>query len=946
MFEGASDHVHRHFASKGPGAGRGILGTASRFALALLVLLVSSCSCGRTIDEAPAAKEGDSSDSSHSAAIRLPQPSFSGERMGIDPFLEPRQRIEALVEEQRRRNRSGRGVPPLTLDERIADEFAGLSGDDQAAWQQARDELLSAGRAGGVAAGLAQLDAVLDLERRLFGESSARVAGTLLQGARLRIEHQDFTNARLALQQYREILHGIYGADYWLAEEARGKLQILDRLERLPEDAQKLLQFEQLMLAQYRQHAERLDFRRALEFGERYYQLCHVVYGDEDPQTGLAANNLAHAHAANEDFRAATALYQETLSLMLRHFRVANPLMAVVLQNVGTMFQYQGRPALAESYLRLAIEVNGVCQGTSNSVYATNLNNLAYLYETVGDAARAIEVLGQARAIRARLLAQAQQRLESDPTLQTAVREHQLQLAFVYLNLGSAYTPSDPVRAEAYLREGVAIRRKLLGDSPSTARALNTQANLYQTLGDHARAKELLAEAIAMYRKSPQPGILDVSTAINDLATVHFDLGQHDVAIELLAAALTMQTGSLGAEHPAALRTKAHLAKMAFAAGRLDLAEKLQQEELRARASTFGEDSFPYALALMNRSETYRELGRLPLALQDCEQAMRIVSSLTGQRSDHYALLLFRQARIFWQQGDSERARGLMAASIGLTADYIDVAAPALSDRQQLALLESLRYRLDEYLTLTCGVEQADTDAYQQLLRVKGNVFSRQRLARLVRDRPELETPVIAVRQLAAEIAALASRTPTGENRESWRRQMVALSEARERLERELAQAAPTIIAPSPPEIAEALPPGVTLVDFLEYQHRLPAGAAGKTDRDERRLVAFVIAADHPPRRIELGPAEPVAAAIDEFRETIRSRRDASKLTAQADWLRQLVWEPLQPHVATPAVMVSPDGALARLPWAAVAANRPGSCLVDQFELVTVPAARFLAKVF
>jgi tetratricopeptide (TPR) repeat protein len=551
-----------------------------------LVLLVSSCSSGPTTDEASSGGETAATGFSDPLEPSLPPPKFSVERIGDDPFLEPRQRIEALVEVQRTPGRTGRGEPPRTLEARIAEEFARLSTDDQAAWHQARDAISRAIRTDGPTAGFAQLDAVLDLEERLFGTASARVAGTLLQRARLRIEHQDFAHARSDLERHCEILHGIYGTEYWLADEARCKLQVLDRLERLPEDVQKLLGFEQVMLAQYRQHAERQDFRQAAEHGQRYYQLCQVVYGDEHPQTGVAASNLAHAHAANEEFQAATALYQEALTLLLRHFRVVNPLMAVVLQNIGTMFQYEGRPALAESYLRLAIEVNGACYGTSDSVYAITLNNLAYLYETVGDAARAIAVLGHARTIRAQLLAEAQRRLESDPSLQAAVRGHQLQLAFIYLNLGSAYTPSDPVRAEAYLREGVAMRRRLLGDSPSTARAINTQANLYHTLGDRARAKELLTEAVAMYRKSPQPGILDVSTAINDLATVHFDLGQYDVAIELLAAALAMQTGSLGGEHPTTLRTKANLAKIALAAGRLDLAEKLQQEVLQARAAT------------------------------------------------------------------------------------------------------------------------------------------------------------------------------------------------------------------------------------------------------------------------------------------------------------------------------------------------------------------------
>jgi CHAT domain-containing protein len=76
-------------------------------------------------------------------------------------------------------------------------------------------------------------------------------------------------------------------------------------------------------------------------------------------------------------------------------------------------------------------------------------------------------------------------------------------------------------------------------------------------------------------------------------------------------------------------------------------------------------------------------------------------------------------------------------------------------------------------------------------------------------------------------------------------------------------------------------------------------------------------------------------------------RRD---LERQADergaTLRRLVWEPLAKHVpvGVKAVYLSPDGDLARLPWAALPGRQPGTVLLEEYALAVVPHAAFLLE--
>ena len=60
--------------------------------------------------------------------------------------------------------------------------------------------------------------------------------------------------------------------------------------------------------------------------------------------------------------------------------------------------------------------------------------------------------------------------------------------------------------------------------------------------------------------------------------------------------------------------------------------------------------------------------------------------------------------------------------------------------------------------------------------------------------------------------------------------------------------------------------------------------------------------------------------------------------------LHKLVWEPLAQYMpkGTTTVYLAPDGVLSRIPWAALPGDRPGTVLLEQYALATIPHAPFL----
>ena len=93
-------------------------------------------------------------------------------------------------------------------------------------------------------------------------------------------------------------------------------------------------------------------------------------------------------------------------------------------------------------------------------------------------------------------------------------------------------------------------------------------------------------------------------------------------------------------------------------------------------------------------------------------------------------------------------------------------------------------------------------------------------------------------------------------------------------------------------------------------------------------------------RAVDLGPAAPIEAAATTWRAAIQARQESPA----AGEVRRLVWEPLARQFApeTSTVVLALDGDLTAVPWAALPGEQPGTVLLQQFALATVPHAPFL----
>jgi serine/threonine protein kinase/CHAT domain-containing protein/WD40 repeat protein len=148
----------------------------------------------------------------------------------------------------------------------------------------------------------------------------------------------------------------------------------------------------------------------------------------------------------------------------------------------------------------------------------------------------------------------------------------------------------------------------------------------------------------------------------------------------------------------------------------------------------------------------------------------------------------------------------------------------------------------------------------------------------------------------------------------------------------------------SPSDLRKILPDGAVFLDLLSYTHlqldpKKP-GWAGVTRTPS--YLAFVVSRDQV-HWMDLGEAAAIERAVSLWRTALTT----TEIPVSADLpakVQQLVWAKVRPLFpkGTKVVYIAPDLALARVPWAALPGNRPGTLVLEEYAVACVPHGSFL----
>jgi CHAT domain-containing protein/tetratricopeptide (TPR) repeat protein len=539
------------------------------------------------------------------------------------------------------------------------------------------------------------------------------------------------------------------------------------------------------------------------------------------------------------------------------------------------------------------------------------------------------------------------------------------------------HSQSQSAAAEPYLRDALSMRRRLYpptkypdGHLVLVQSLIGVAASLTNQ-GRPAAAEPFLRESLLMYRqlypsdKYPD-GDDTLPTILNNLGYAILNQGKPPATAEpFFRDAVDMRRKHFPPDkypdHAASLAmSMGNLACVLQDQGKLAAAEPLFRDALAMLRRIYPEVKYPnghpdLAITLSNLGLLLDAQGQPAAAeplYRDALAMYRRLYPADKFPAGHPTLTkcMLNLAVVLPPAAAEPLEREAMDMYRALTEEY----AKSRPDGEALTVVGSFPVARDGYLSL--GLERPDAAAqtyaavWPSRAAVSRILERKHFAARAAVAAPEAHALWKELSNLRRQRAHLIlAPTPRDQESRKARDQMLEQSATRiTELERDLRVKLPdldradAVAKSSPADVQAALPLGAAFIDLLRYTRITfnPArrGLGGMTRTTS--YVAFVVTKQQV-ARVELGPAGPIEAAVAGWLAAItRNAPDGDFPTS----LRTLVWDKLAPHLPAgiDTVYLAPDQALARVPWAALPGAKPGTVLLEDHALVTVPHGQFL----
>jgi CHAT domain-containing protein len=304
-------------------------------------------------------------------------------------------------------------------------------------------------------------------------------------------------------------------------------------------------------------------------------------------------------------------------------------------------------------------------------------------------------------------------------------------------------------------------------------------------------------------------------------------------------------------------------------------------------------------------------------------------------------------------EGQPTAALPLLQRAVDIYQDSAELLQGGLSEAESYDYLANLPEAICGLLSVSCHVRGQAEATYARVCRKKATV------ARLLRHRqaalalragadPATRRTLDSWRDVRRQIARLLLATSDGRADPGRVQRLRTLTADKERFERELAAELPEFareqaLARSPhSRLIEALPAGAVVVDLVAFHRgeQDPKIRSRKGRHATPSYMGFVLTQGQSVRQVDLGPAQPIDEAVRAWQSAIVLRQ----ASPAAEVVRRTVWEPLARHfpAGTTTVLITPDEGLTAVPWGALPGDRPGTVLLEQYALATVPHAPFV----
>jgi CHAT domain-containing protein/tetratricopeptide (TPR) repeat protein len=741
------------------------------------------------------------------------------------------------------------------------------------------------------------------------------------------------------------------------------------------------------------------EYAKALEMHQRGLEIREAKLGNDHPDVALSLNGLANVYSDMGQPGKAEPLYRRSLGIREAKLGMDHPDVAMSLNNLANLYYKMGQSGKAEPLYRRSLEIRETKLGKDHAHVAQSLNNLANLYQATGQYSKAELLYRRSLEIReaklgkdhpevagsllnlANLYWKMGQYGEAESRYRRSLEISEAQLgkdhpdvALSLNNLANLYIDMGQyAQAEPLYRRSLEIREAKLGkDHSDIGQSVNNLASLYMAMGQYAQAEPLYRRGLAIFEVKLGKDHPAVADALNNLAILYRNMGKYAQAEPLFRRSLEIIEARLGKDHPNVATSLNNLATLYHATGEHAKAEPLYRRSLEIREAKLGKDHPVVAASLNNLANHYKDTVLYAQAEPLYRRSLEIREAKLGKNHPNVALALNNLAMLDAARGHWDAAADSMDRQRRVEAHHVARVLPVLAAAEQLKFLEKLDYSRTNGLSL--GLVRREQQAIglmsaAWLLNAKGvaqeTLTQRALLERDAIDpaRRGIIQELTGVRQRQAALA-LGVATP---GQEAARfRQLQDLAERQQHLEQQLLQAG---APPSPPEWVElndvraALASDAVLISIARFRISNFGYKEGEKEYFPARYAAWLIppAGKGDVKIIDLGDADKIDAAVRTVRAQLRDAQnptptknpirvkgepDAEKeLLESLQGLAKLTMQPLLAEVGDARdLILSPDGALWLVPWAALP-TADGKYAIENYTIrYAISGRELLAK--
>lgn len=649
----------------------------------------------------------------------------------------------------------------------------------------------------------------------------------------------------------------------------------------------------------------------------------------DSPSVAVSYVNLGNVAQGRSDLAAADAWFKKAADIRERKTPDGLPL-GTIYSNLGTVAQDRGDLRSAETWHRKALSIRERKAPDSLDL-AMSYNNLSGLARVAGDLVGALAWERKAIAIRQRRapdsigLASCFLNLgniskdrgdlvgaEDSYRKALAILEQKegslLDVAGVYNNLGTLEKArGNLVGAEDWYKKALAIRGRAIPDSLDLASTYSNLGNVFYERKDFATAEDWLKKAYSIRARRALGG-LEYAKSCNDLGAIARVRGDLIRAKEWHEKALAIQER----ETPDTLglaTSYLNLGALAADQAKNDEAERWYRKAL-AIQERIGPGGLSVAKTYNNLGNLARRQGDLHGAAEWHRKAMSIRQSKAPGGLD-IAVSFNNLGAVEWERGDLASAAELFGKSVMIMeAQRASIASPDgralfaecnLDAPSALIELGVLRHMNDGAFA---ALEQLRGRMVAEQLAEHGGEWKSGAPGELLKQQDSLINETNIAR------SGLIREGDDENKAKAWRARIEELGVKQRELDAMFRKDAPKyaqINMPMPLDLAGAqavLDPGTLL---LTYYLGAKKGYLFALRKDEIRVYDLAKG------------AHDVATEVDKYRERLQAGKDA---TAEGMALYDQFVRPAKMLIeASERVLISPAGALNRLPFAALVSS-------------------------